>query len=117
MDVRAKSGMDSTDTWLKMLQNIQKCTDAVAKAIVQEYPTMYSLYEAYTQTRSVEEAEMLLADIEVTNSGDLGARRQSFRHTDHLYALLPGTTLSYYQSGSVYQQSHVQKDLQHPHVG
>ncbi|KAI8584205.1 hypothetical protein K450DRAFT_218654 [Umbelopsis ramanniana AG] len=68
MDVRAKSGIDSTDTWLKMLQNIQKCTDAVAKAIVQEYPTVYSLYDAYTKTQSVEEAEMLLADIEVQRS-------------------------------------------------
>jgi hypothetical protein len=50
-----------------MLQNIQKCTDAVAKAIVQEYPTVYSLYDAYSKTQSIEEAEMLLADIEVMN--------------------------------------------------
>lgn len=50
-----------------MLQNIQKCTDAVAKAIVQDYPTVYSLYDAYSKTQSIEEAEMLLADIEVMN--------------------------------------------------
>jgi len=58
--------VDATDTWLKMLQNIQKCTDAVAKAIVHEYPTFYTLYEAYTRCQSIEEAEMLLAPIQVT---------------------------------------------------
>lgn len=65
MDGRIRSGADNTDTWLKMLQNIQQCTEAVAKAIVGEYPTIYSLYEAYTRCASTADAEMLLADIEV----------------------------------------------------
>ncbi|KAJ2959479.1 hypothetical protein NQZ79_g5087 [Umbelopsis isabellina] len=65
MDGRIRSGADNTDTWLKMLQNIQQCTEAVAKAIVREYPTIYTLYEAYTRCESTADAEMLLADIEV----------------------------------------------------
>jgi hypothetical protein len=65
MDGRTRSGVDSTDTWLKMLQNIQQCTEAVAMAIVREYPTLYSLYMAYTRCKSTADAEMLLADIEV----------------------------------------------------
>ncbi|KAG2182156.1 hypothetical protein INT43_007083, partial [Umbelopsis isabellina] len=68
MDGRIRSGADNTDTWLKMLQNIQQCTEAVAKAIVREYPTIYSLYEAYTRCKSTADAEMLLADIEVQRS-------------------------------------------------
>lgn len=51
-----------------MLQNIQMCTDAVSKAIVREYPTVYSLYDAYKRCKSVQEAETLLADIQVEQS-------------------------------------------------
>lgn len=47
-----------------MLQEIQLCTPAVSDSIIQEYPTLMSLYKRYKQLDSTE-AEYLLADLEV----------------------------------------------------
>ncbi|KAF9582611.1 hypothetical protein BGW38_010971, partial [Lunasporangiospora selenospora] len=58
-----RSGADETDTWVKSLQEIFMVTMLVAKSIVEEYPTLKSLYEGYRVCRSVYEAEFMLADI------------------------------------------------------
>ncbi|CAO3618793.1 unnamed protein product [Cunninghamella echinulata] len=63
----AKSGVEPKDIWAKMLQEIQLCTPAVSDSIIQEYPTLMSLYKRYKQLDSTE-AEYLLADLEVERS-------------------------------------------------
>lgn len=65
VDGQVRSGVDNADTWSRMLQEIQLVTPVVARAIMNEYPTVRSLYDAYMQCRTAPEAEMLLADIEV----------------------------------------------------
>ncbi|RUS21004.1 ERCC4 domain-containing protein [Endogone sp. FLAS-F59071] len=65
VDGQVRSGVDTADTWSRMLQEIQLVTPVVARAIMNEYPTVRSLYEAYKQCQTAPEAEMLLADIEV----------------------------------------------------
>lgn len=51
-----------------MLQEIHLCTPAVAKAVTDAYPTAQSLYRRYKEAKSVEEAEELLADLQVINN-------------------------------------------------
>jgi hypothetical protein len=49
-----------------MLQQIHLVTAPVAKAIIDRYPTVKSLYEAYGSCSTREQAENLLADITVS---------------------------------------------------
>ncbi|KND04284.1 uncharacterized protein SPPG_00020 [Spizellomyces punctatus DAOM BR117] len=65
---KIRSGADDANTWVKMLEQIQMCTEARAKAIVQVYPSLQSLYCAYERCTSATEARNLLAKIQV-NSG------------------------------------------------
>ncbi|KAI9020070.1 hypothetical protein CLU79DRAFT_756985 [Phycomyces nitens] len=65
----ARAGADDEDIWSRMLQEIQQCTPAVAKSIIQIYPTVESLYRAYQLTSNQKEAEEMLADIEVSRLG------------------------------------------------
>ena len=60
-----KSGSDPTDTWVKSLQEIHMVTGPVAKAIVDEYPTIKCLYEGYRQCATIQDAEAMLEDIPV----------------------------------------------------
>ncbi|GJJ76046.1 survival of motor neuron-related-splicing factor 30 [Entomortierella parvispora] len=59
-----KSGTDPSDTWHKSLQEIRMVTAAVAKSIVEEYPTIKSLYEGYRKCTTRQEAEQMLERIE-----------------------------------------------------
>ncbi|TPX69605.1 hypothetical protein SpCBS45565_g02357 [Spizellomyces sp. 'palustris'] len=65
---KIRSGADDANTWVKMLEQIQMCTESRAKAIVQVYPSLQSLYCAYERCTSATEARNLLAKIQV-NSG------------------------------------------------
>ncbi|KAI9489476.1 hypothetical protein BDB00DRAFT_876350 [Zychaea mexicana] len=64
----AKSGTDAADTWSKMLQEIQLCTPAVARAITSAYPNLPSLHHAYQRTPDTRDKQELLADLEVERS-------------------------------------------------
>lgn len=60
-----RSGADAEDVWSKMLQEIQNCTPAVAKSIVDAYPSPMALYQEYTQIPSSNARDSLLAHLEV----------------------------------------------------
>ncbi|KAI8637248.1 hypothetical protein BD408DRAFT_447770 [Parasitella parasitica] len=62
-----KCGRGAKDTYLKMLQEIQLCTPAIANSISSSYPTLQSLHRSY-QRRNVADGELLLADLEVERS-------------------------------------------------
>ncbi|CAO3634251.1 unnamed protein product [Cunninghamella blakesleeana] len=63
----AKTGTESKDIWSKMLQEVQLCTPAVAKSIIEEYPTLMSLHKRYNQLNQTD-GEYLLANLEVERS-------------------------------------------------
>ena len=60
-----KSGTDPSDTWSKSLQQIRMVTAAVAKSIVEVYPTIKCLYDGYRECETRQEAEQMLERIEV----------------------------------------------------
>ncbi|KAG1169968.1 hypothetical protein G6F70_008022 [Rhizopus microsporus] len=62
-----KSGANETDTYFKMLQEIQLCTPAIAKSIMKAYPTLQSLHQSYRELDKPS-GEMMLADLEVERS-------------------------------------------------
>jgi hypothetical protein len=62
---QVRVGTNLNDTWLRMLQEIQFVTEPVAKGIVNVYPTVKSLYNAYKKCITREEAEHLLTFVEV----------------------------------------------------
>ncbi|CAG8689339.1 36_t:CDS:2, partial [Acaulospora morrowiae] len=72
---RIRTGADCSDTWLRMLQEIQLVTHPVAKGVVKSYPTVKLLYDGYKKCDTREEAENLLADVEISNTG-LGQRNR-----------------------------------------
>ncbi|CAI2168802.1 756_t:CDS:2 [Funneliformis geosporum] len=61
---QVRSGTDSSNTWLRMLQEIQFVTEPVARGIINAYPTVKSLYNAYQRCLTREEAENLLTSVE-----------------------------------------------------
>ncbi|CEP15052.1 hypothetical protein [Parasitella parasitica] len=62
-----RSGTDAKDTYLKMLQEIQLCTSAIANSVANSYPSLQALHRSY-QRRNVADAELMLADLEVERS-------------------------------------------------
>ncbi|KAJ3089770.1 putative monocarboxylate transporter mch1 [Quaeritorhiza haematococci] len=60
-----KSGKDLTDTWSRMLQQVHLVNETYADAVISRYPTLTSLYNAYNNSRSVGEAQNVLADIQL----------------------------------------------------
>ena len=62
---QVRVGTNSSDTWLRMLQEIQFVTEPVARGITNVYPTVKSLYNAYKRCLTREEAENLLTFVEV----------------------------------------------------
>ncbi|KAF7725982.1 putative monocarboxylate transporter mch1 [Apophysomyces ossiformis] len=60
-----RCGADATDTWFKMLQEIQLCTPSVAKSITETHGSLQSLFREYESMADIKEAEELLADIQV----------------------------------------------------
>jgi hypothetical protein len=52
-------------TWLKCLMQIPGCTEERGRVIVQKYPTMHTLFTAYSRMDSQEERAGLLADIRI----------------------------------------------------
>ncbi|KAI9028551.1 hypothetical protein DFJ74DRAFT_493804 [Hyaloraphidium curvatum] len=67
-----KTGTDEGDTWLWMLRQIHMVEDSSASAIVQQYPTINSLYTAYKRCATMAQAEGLLQDIVVQRHGKSG---------------------------------------------
>lgn len=59
-----KSGVDPNDTYCKMLQEIQLCTPAIAKSVMNEYPTIQLLHQKYKELDKPT-GEMLLSSLEV----------------------------------------------------
>ncbi|CAG8585337.1 23556_t:CDS:2 [Gigaspora rosea] len=59
-----RAGIDHSDTWCRMLQEIQHVTEPVAKGILNKHSTIKSLYDAYNGCHTQEEAENLLTDVE-----------------------------------------------------
>lgn len=59
------SGKDLQDTYIKMLASLPRVTEAIAKGIVAEYPTVRSLYEAYERCRDERERKEMLVGIGV----------------------------------------------------
>ncbi|GAA5887731.1 hypothetical protein JCM3774_006865 [Rhodotorula dairenensis] len=57
------SGKDLEDTYLKMLASLPRVTDAIAKGIASEYPTVRSLYEGYERCRDERERKEMLVGI------------------------------------------------------
>ncbi|CAG8591256.1 3778_t:CDS:2 [Paraglomus occultum] len=66
---QVRAGTDSRDAWIRMLEEIQLVTHPVASSIVERYPTVSCLYDAYRQCNTHEQRELLLADIEVPTVG------------------------------------------------
>jgi crossover junction endonuclease EME1 len=62
---QVRTGVDAGDTWLRMLQEIQFVTPSIAKGIIDNYPTIKSLYDAYKRCKDKDEGEKLLTNIEV----------------------------------------------------
>ncbi|KAL1925798.1 uncharacterized protein VTP21DRAFT_681 [Calcarisporiella thermophila] len=73
-NAHVRCGSDAAESWLRMLQEIQLVTPRIAESIVEVYPTVRSLYDAYFACESIEEGEMLLADIEVERVAIPGQR-------------------------------------------
>ncbi|KAJ3298239.1 hypothetical protein HK104_010947 [Borealophlyctis nickersoniae] len=69
-----KSGSTYTDTWSKMLQELSLLTENKAAAIIERYPTLRSLYEAYKRCPSEEQAQKLLANIQINNGTSVNPR-------------------------------------------
>ena len=59
------SGKDLQDTYIKMLASLPRVTEAIAKGIVAEYPTVRNLYEAYERCRDERERKEMLVGIGV----------------------------------------------------
>lgn len=59
------SGKDLEDTYLKMLASLPRVTDAIAKGIASEYPTIRSLYEGYERCCDERERKEMLVGIGV----------------------------------------------------
>ncbi|GAA5976601.1 hypothetical protein JCM10908_005562 [Rhodotorula pacifica] len=57
------SGKDLQDTYIKMLASLPRVTEAMAKGIVAEYPTLRNLYEGYEQCRDERERKEMLVGI------------------------------------------------------
>ncbi|TKA57454.1 hypothetical protein B0A53_00683 [Rhodotorula sp. CCFEE 5036] len=57
------SGKDLQDTYIKMLASLPRVTEAIAKGIVAEYPTVRSLYEGYERCRDERERKEMLVGI------------------------------------------------------
>lgn len=57
------SGKDLQDTYIKMLASLPRVTEAIAKGIVAEYPTVRSLYERYERCRDERERKEMLVGI------------------------------------------------------
>ncbi|CAG8659956.1 19324_t:CDS:2 [Dentiscutata erythropus] len=70
-----RAGVDHSDTWCRMLQEIQHVTEPVAKGILNKHSTIKSLYDAYNGCSTQEEAENLLTEVEIPNNG-LGQRNR-----------------------------------------
>ncbi|ORZ03210.1 hypothetical protein BCR43DRAFT_39850 [Syncephalastrum racemosum] len=64
----ARSGLDASDTWNKMLQEIQLCTPAVAKSVATEYPKLQDLHKAYQAKDTQKDREDMLAHLSVERS-------------------------------------------------
>lgn len=62
------SGKDLQDTYIKMLASLPRVTEAIAKGIVAEYPTVRSLYERYERCRDERERKEMLVGIGVRPS-------------------------------------------------
>ncbi|GAA5924261.1 hypothetical protein JCM10213_004534 [Rhodosporidiobolus nylandii] len=62
-DDSIKSGKDLQDTYIKMLASLPRCTEAVAKGIVAEYPTLRELYEGWAACRDEKERKDMLVGI------------------------------------------------------
>lgn len=67
-----KSGTDGADTWQWMLRQIHMLEENSANAVVKEYPTLNSLFQAYSRCTSKGQAERLLEDIVVQRHGKAG---------------------------------------------
>ena len=61
-----KAGSNPRENYSKMLQEIQLCTPAVAESVMDAYPTLNSLHEAY-ERRDQAAGEVLLANLEVNS--------------------------------------------------
>ncbi|CAG8599652.1 124_t:CDS:2, partial [Scutellospora calospora] len=72
---QVRAGVDHSDTWCRMLQEIQHVTEPVAKGILNKHPTIKSLYDAYHGCHTREDAENLLTEVEIQNNG-LGQRNR-----------------------------------------
>ncbi|KAJ1928276.1 hypothetical protein IWQ60_002185 [Tieghemiomyces parasiticus] len=71
----AKAQLNPADIWFRMLMQVPKLTEPVARAIVTKYPSLQSLYRAYQSPAAQTEpdtARLLLADLLV---GPAGTRR------------------------------------------
>ncbi|KAI9143042.1 hypothetical protein BKA69DRAFT_1165483 [Paraphysoderma sedebokerense] len=89
-DITVRSGTTPTDTYLKMLTEINLLTVPVAKAIITQYPTLKSLYDAYMRVgRSA--GEKLLADIEIVRNGTGTTRRIGPAISTRVYNIFMGT--------------------------
>jgi hypothetical protein len=60
----SKCGTDPKDTFFKMLQEVQLCTPSIAKSIMNAYPTVQSLHQAYKRKNTLD-GELLLSDLDV----------------------------------------------------
>jgi hypothetical protein len=59
-----KSGVNVTDTYEKMLTQVNMVTPIMAKAIINRYPTIDLLYQAFS-SRPVEKGHEVLIGIQV----------------------------------------------------
>ncbi|CAG8435963.1 uncharacterized protein OCT59_010764 [Rhizophagus irregularis] len=92
---QVRVGTGSSDTWLRMLQEIQLVTEPVARGIINIYPTVKSLYDAYKKCLTREEAESLLSFVEIPNTGFAQRRCINKPLSKKIYEIFMGTDPDY----------------------
>ena len=65
-DEKIVSGKTLEDTYTLMLASLKGITEAAAKGVVREYPTVRELYEGWAACRSEREKKEMLADVMVS---------------------------------------------------
>lgn len=70
-DEKIVSGKSLEETYMLMLASLKGVTEAAAKGVVREYPTLRELYEGWAACRGEREKREMLAGVMVS-AGDGG---------------------------------------------
>jgi len=77
-------GKDSQDeAWYRMISQVQGISEAKASALVERYPTMNSLYEAYEKCKDEDDKVRLLED-------SFGTKKLNTKLSSVMYRIMTG---------------------------